>query len=64
MFMERKKPKPSVSNNQDLTAFQSVLKNIFPNTNIDQQFERFRQKFIYQYQAIARGERSTRSNWC
>ena len=53
----KEKPKPSVSNNQDLTAFQSVLKNIFPNTNIDQQFERFRQKFIYQYQAIARGEK-------
>lgn len=53
----KEKPKPSVSNNQDLTAFQSILKNIFPNTNIDQQFERFRQKFIYQYQAIARGEK-------
>ena len=53
----KENPKPSVSNNQDLTAFQSVLKNIFPNTNIDQQFERFRQKFIYQYQAIARGEK-------
>ena len=53
----KEKPKSSVSNNQDLTAFQSVLKNIFPNTNIDQQFERFRQKFIYQYQAIARGEK-------
>jgi len=53
----KEKPKPSVSNNQDLTAFQSVLKNIFPDTNIDQQFERFRQKFIYQYQAIARGEK-------
>jgi len=53
----KEKPKPSVSNNQDLTAFQSILKNIFPDTNIDQQFERFRQKFIYQYQAIARGEK-------
>ena len=53
----KEKPKQAVADNQKLTAFQSILKNIFPNTNIDQAFERFRQKYIYQYQSIARGEK-------
>ena len=53
----KEKPKQSVADNQKLTAFQSILKNIFPNANIDQTFERFRQKYIYQYQSIARGEK-------
>ena len=53
----KEKPKQAVADNQNLTAFQSILKNIFPNTNIDQAFERFRQKYIYQYQSIARGEK-------
>ena len=53
----KEKPKKSVADNQNLTAFQSILKNIFPKTNIDQAFERFRQKYIYQYQSIARGEK-------
>ena len=53
----KEKPKKSVADKQNLTAFQSILKNIFPKTNIDQAFERFRQKYIYQYQSIARGEK-------
>ena len=53
----KEKPKKSVADKQNLTSFQSILKNIFPKTNIDQAFERFRQKYIYQYQSIARGEK-------
>tara|TARA_R110000796_G_scaffold90631_4_gene194554 strand:- start:5561 stop:13294 length:7734 start_codon:yes stop_codon:yes gene_type:complete len=55
----KEKPKQSVADNQKLTAFQSILKNIFPNTNIDQAFERFRNKFIYQHQSVARTEKQS-----
>jgi len=55
----KEKPKQAVADNQNLTAFQSILKNIFPNTNIDQAFERFRQRIVYEYESVARGERQS-----
>ena len=53
----KEKPQQAVADNQKLTAFQSILKSLFPNTNIDQAFERFRQRYVYEYASAARGER-------